>query len=46
VRRETFYALEAGADVIGPECAVPLQTPDENLAAIVAAVREYYEVSP
>lgn len=45
VRRETFYALEAGVDVVGPECAIPLRTPDDNLKAIVGAVREYYGIS-
>lgn len=42
VHREARYAIEAGVDIIGPECAVPLSTPLENLKAIIAAVREGY----
>lgn len=34
------YAVEAGVRVIGPECAVPLHTPLENLLAIRCAVKE------
>jgi MtaA/CmuA family methyltransferase len=34
----TRYAMEAGVQVIGPECAVPLRTPLENLKAIARAV--------
>ena len=36
------YAIEAGVDIIGPECAIPLATPLENLKAIVDAAREGY----
>jgi len=36
------YATEAGVNIIGPECALPLATPIENLKAIVTAVREGY----
>jgi MtaA/CmuA family methyltransferase len=42
VYRQTRYAIEAGVDIIGPECAIPLATPLENLKAIVAAAREGY----
>ena len=41
VRREVLYALEAGVEIAGPECAVPLITPNANLKAIVAAAREF-----
>lgn len=41
VRRETLYALEAGVDLVGPECAVPLVTPIENLQAIAETVRKW-----
>ncbi|MEW6622853.1 MAG: MtaA/CmuA family methyltransferase [Bacillota bacterium] len=41
VRREVFLNCEAGIDIIAPECAIPLRTPNENLKAIVAAVEEY-----
>jgi MtaA/CmuA family methyltransferase len=40
VHRQARYAIEAGVHLIGPECAIPLSTPVENLQAIVAAVRE------
>lgn len=36
------YAIEAGVDIIGPECAIPLATPLENLKAIVEAAKEGY----
>jgi len=36
------YAIEAGVNIIGPECAIPLATPLENLKAIVSAVNEGY----
>ena len=42
VYRQTRYAIDAGVDMIGPECAIPLATPLENLKAIVAAVQEGY----
>ena len=35
-------AIEAGVNIIGPECAIPLATPLDNLKAIVAAVHEGY----
>jgi [methyl-Co(III) methanol-specific corrinoid protein]:coenzyme M methyltransferase len=40
VYRQARYAIEAGVGIIGPECAIPLPTPMENLRAIVEAVRE------
>ena len=42
VHRQARYAIEAGVHLIGPECAIPLSTPLENLRAIVEAVREGY----
>ncbi len=36
------YAIEAGVNIIGPECAIPLATPLENVKAIVSAVHEGY----
>jgi MtaA/CmuA family methyltransferase len=36
------YAIEAGVNMIGPECAIPLTTPLENLRAIVEAVNDGY----
>jgi len=40
--KQARYAIEAGVNIIGPECAIPLATPIENLKAIVTAVREGY----
>jgi [methyl-Co(III) methanol-specific corrinoid protein]:coenzyme M methyltransferase len=42
VYKQARYAIEAGLDIIGPECAIPLTTPLENLKAIIAAVRDGY----
>jgi len=42
VYRQTRYAIDAGVHLIGPECAIPLSTPLENLRAIVAAGHEGY----
>ena len=38
------YSIEAGVDILAPECAVPLQTPLANLKAIVEAAKEGYVV--
>ena len=42
VYKQARYAIEAGVNIIGPECAIPLSTPLENLRAIVEAVQEGY----
>jgi len=42
VYNQARYAIEAGVHIIGPECAIPLATPLENLKAIVAAARDGY----
>ncbi|HYB20822.1 MAG TPA: MtaA/CmuA family methyltransferase [Thermodesulfobacteriota bacterium] len=42
VRRQVRYSIQAGVDIIAPECAVPLQTPLRNLRAIVEAAQEGY----
>lgn len=42
VRKQVRYAIEAGVDIIAPECAIPLATPMQNLKALVAAVHEGY----
>ena len=42
VYKQVRYAIEAGVDIIGPECAIPLATPIENLRAIVSAAHEGY----
>jgi MtaA/CmuA family methyltransferase len=36
------YNIEAGVDSIGPECAIPQETPIANLKAIVAAAEDGY----
>jgi len=42
VFKQARYAIEAGVHIIGPECAIPLTTPLENLLAIVEAAKEGY----
>ena len=43
VYKQARYAIEAGVHLIGPECAIPLSTPVENLRAIVEAGRDGYQ---
>jgi [methyl-Co(III) methanol-specific corrinoid protein]:coenzyme M methyltransferase len=45
VKAEVFANLDAGVQMVGPECACPLQTPIENLRAIREAVDEWTERS-
>jgi [methyl-Co(III) methanol-specific corrinoid protein]:coenzyme M methyltransferase len=40
VYKQARYSIEAGVDILAPECAVSLQTPLVNLKAIVEAARE------
>jgi [methyl-Co(III) methanol-specific corrinoid protein]:coenzyme M methyltransferase len=40
VRSEVERVYAAGIDVISPECAVPMQAPEENLRAIVETVED------
>jgi len=42
VYKQARYAIEAGVDIIAPECAIPLSTPLENLKAVVSAAHEGY----
>jgi MtaA/CmuA family methyltransferase len=42
VRDEVRANLEAGVQMVGPECAIPLQTAIENLRAIREAVLEWH----
>ena len=42
---EAVRAMNAGVRCIGPECAVPLLAPTENLKAIGQAVRDYPTLS-
>jgi len=39
VAEKTRYAIEAGVQIVGPECAIPIVVSDENLIAIVKAVK-------
>ena len=41
VRQEVYRCLEAGVQMIAPECAVPLATKIENLMAIPQAVKDW-----
>lgn len=41
VRREVYRCLDAGVQMIAPECAVPLATKLENLLEIPRAVRDW-----
>jgi [methyl-Co(III) methanol-specific corrinoid protein]:coenzyme M methyltransferase len=45
VRQEVFTALEAGVQLVGPECAIPLTTPVENLREIPRAVSAWHRGS-
>jgi [methyl-Co(III) methanol-specific corrinoid protein]:coenzyme M methyltransferase len=42
VREEVFRNLEAGVQLVGPECAIPLQTSIENLVEIKKAVCDWH----
>ena len=42
VKAEVFANLDAGVQMIGPECAIPLQTSIANLRAIPEAVQEWH----
>lgn len=42
VRNDVYQALDAGLDLIGPECAAPLNAPYASIKYVVDAVREYY----
>jgi [methyl-Co(III) methanol-specific corrinoid protein]:coenzyme M methyltransferase len=42
VESEVFLNLDAGVPLIGPECAIPLQTSLENLQAIPQAVKTWH----
>jgi MtaA/CmuA family methyltransferase len=42
VRREVYKNLDAGVQMVGPECAIPLQTAIDNLKEIPRAVRDWH----
>jgi len=41
VYTQVKYSIEAGVDIIAPECAIPLDTPLRNLKAIVEAAESF-----
>ena len=43
VRQEVYRCLDAGVELIAPECAIPLATKLENLLEIPRAVRDWSE---
>lgn len=43
VHAEVFYALDAGVQIIAPECAVPLASRLANIVAVRDAVDAYYQ---
>ena len=45
VREEVFACMDAGVQMIAPECAIPLATKLENLMAIPQSVREWCEIN-
>jgi [methyl-Co(III) methanol-specific corrinoid protein]:coenzyme M methyltransferase len=46
VKAEVLANLEAGVQMVGPECAIPLQTPIESLLAIRETVLEWHHLAP
>ncbi len=46
VRQEVYRNLEAGVQLVGPECAIPLQTAIENLREIPRAVEDWHREHP
>jgi [methyl-Co(III) methanol-specific corrinoid protein]:coenzyme M methyltransferase len=46
VRAEVYANLDAGVQLIAPECAIPLQTSIENLLEIPKAVRDWHADHP
>jgi [methyl-Co(III) methanol-specific corrinoid protein]:coenzyme M methyltransferase len=42
VRQEVRRNLDAKVQLVGPECAIPLQTAIENLKAIPEAVQDWH----
>ena len=46
VHGEVLANLQAGVQLIAPECAIPLQTPLENLLEISRTVRHWHGGGP
>jgi MtaA/CmuA family methyltransferase len=45
VKKQAHFAVKAGVEILAPECAIPLRTPNRNLKAIVEAAKEIEVVS-
>jgi MtaA/CmuA family methyltransferase len=45
IRNEVIRVMDAGVDIIAPECAVPLNAPMANVKAVADAVKEYSATS-
>ena len=41
MKEEVFKCLDAGVQMIAPECAIPLATKVQNLIAIPEAVKDW-----
>ena len=37
VKEQAYFAAKAGVEILAPECAIPLRTPNKNLKAIAEA---------
>ena len=46
VRAEVYKNLDSGVQLVGPECAIPLQTSIENLKEIPQSVRDWHRDHP
>lgn len=45
VYQDAMVALKAGVNIVGPECAIPLATPNANLRAIVDAAEFFSQAN-
>jgi MtaA/CmuA family methyltransferase len=45
VKKQAHFTVKAGVEILAPECAIPLRTPNRNLKAIVEAAKEIETVS-
>ena len=43
IRDQVFKNLDAGVQLVGPECAIPLQTSIENLKSIPEAIQDWHK---
>ena len=46
VRKEIYQCLDAGVELVAPECAIPLRTRLENLTEIPKAVKDWHREHP